>query len=232
MDIKNNVFGKTITRLRKNRRASRSEVAAATGLTRQTLERYEKGLREPSLYTAQKIAEYYNVPLDSLLKGDGDIRDTKAQFSVPEIKCQSFTVDNKELRNLLLINRTLPLVFVVKSSEPLTLGNDVYIRKDLLFGQSKVTVTSEDTTEDFLTAIIGAENIHSEVGEILEAVPHWNEERAYTDREEFEEHLRDYLAADEFYAALSDDDFKDAVDFWKAAYEPFWKKAIIVLISG
>ena len=61
------VFSKRLFALREERGYKRQKVADDLGITRATLEYYEKGQRLPDIETLAKIADYYNVPADYLL---------------------------------------------------------------------------------------------------------------------------------------------------------------------
>ena len=53
--------------LRKARGIKRQEAADEIGITRATLENYEKGNRKPDIKTLATLCEYYNVSADYLL---------------------------------------------------------------------------------------------------------------------------------------------------------------------
>lgn len=60
-------FADTITTLREERNKKRQEVADDLGISRASLEYYEKGKRKPDIEILEKIADYYGVSADYLL---------------------------------------------------------------------------------------------------------------------------------------------------------------------
>lgn len=65
----NSTFAERLTELRKNSGKKRQEVADDLEISRASLEYYEKGKRKPDTEVLLKLAEYYNVTCDYLLKG-------------------------------------------------------------------------------------------------------------------------------------------------------------------
>ena len=53
--------------IRQEKNLSQTDIAKALGVTRQAISLYEKGEREPKLETWQKLADFFNVPVDYLL---------------------------------------------------------------------------------------------------------------------------------------------------------------------
>lgn len=64
------------------------------------------------------------------------------------------------------------------------------------------------------------------IGEILDCEQEINDEKYFTDREEFEEELRDKLSYQEEYEKLSDEEFEKVVKSELEKYEPYWTKVI------
>lgn len=64
-----NNFAKILTDLRESRGAKRQEVADQIGISRASLEYYEKGKRKPDVDVILKLADYYGVTCDYLLCG-------------------------------------------------------------------------------------------------------------------------------------------------------------------
>ncbi len=60
-------FCRIITLLRKEKKLSQKQVSTDLGISQALLSHYEKGIRECSLETLVKIADYYDVPTDYLL---------------------------------------------------------------------------------------------------------------------------------------------------------------------
>ena len=65
------------------------------------------------------------------------------------------------------------------------------------------------------------------VGEYLDTTVPWGADQ-YTDREEFEQHLTEYLCCSENTASLSDKEFEQAIERESCKYESYWQKAIII----
>ena len=62
-------FGERLARLREDKGLSRQKMADDLQISRASLEYYEKGKRKPDIDTLLKIAEYFKVTCDYLLKG-------------------------------------------------------------------------------------------------------------------------------------------------------------------
>ena len=61
-------FGENLTRLLDERGVRRTDVAAAVGITKTAVTYIASGDTLPSLYTAKRIADFFNVPLDEMMK--------------------------------------------------------------------------------------------------------------------------------------------------------------------
>lgn len=61
------ILAERLVNLRSERKLSRREVAAATGITERTYQRYENAERDPSAPVLLALADYYNVSADYLL---------------------------------------------------------------------------------------------------------------------------------------------------------------------
>lgn len=71
-----------------------------------------------------------------------------------------------------------------------------------------------------------APEIRFSIGEILDCEQNINEDRMYTDRNEFEEDLTNKLVDSGDYDTVTDEVFDAIVKARLARYEPYWKKAI------
>ena len=70
--------------------------------------------------------------------------------------------------------------------------------------------------------------IHVEVGEFLDCQQDINDERCFTDREEFEDEARDnYCDFDG-----SEQEFEQFIENLILPYEPYWKKCIILYVNN
>lgn len=65
----NNTFGDRLIELREKKGLSRQKVADELGISRASLEYYEKGKRKPDIDVLLLLADYYGVTCDYLLKG-------------------------------------------------------------------------------------------------------------------------------------------------------------------
>lgn len=65
----NKTFAERLTELREKTEKKRQEVADDIGISRASLEYYEKGKRKPDIDVLLKLADYYEVTCDYLLKG-------------------------------------------------------------------------------------------------------------------------------------------------------------------
>ena len=61
------ILAKRLLELRSERDLSRREVAASTGMTERTYQRYENAERDPSAPVLLALADYYGVTTDYLL---------------------------------------------------------------------------------------------------------------------------------------------------------------------
>lgn len=60
-------FGERLRLLRNNKELSQQDFAKQIGLSKSSVNMYERNDREPNLETLEKIADYFNVDLDYLL---------------------------------------------------------------------------------------------------------------------------------------------------------------------
>lgn len=92
----NETFAERLKTLRENAGKKRQEVADSLGITRASLEYYEKGKRKPDIEVLAKVAKYYGVSCDYLLNG------VKSEnISINKITGLS----DKAIENLKLYNR-------------------------------------------------------------------------------------------------------------------------------
>ncbi|OLN21930.1 hypothetical protein BTO30_12045 [Domibacillus antri] len=89
------MFPDILKRLRKNKQKTQKEMAEFLGITRQAYGHYENGSRQPDLSTIEKLADFFEVTTDYLIKGkernvtDTDLSDDEkkmlAFFKNPEL---------------------------------------------------------------------------------------------------------------------------------------------------
>ena len=90
-----------------------------------------------------------------------------------------------------------------------------------------VLCESELVADDYYSSWY-APSVSFRIGELLDCEQDVNEERIFTDREEFEEELRDQLADMEEYENMPDEEFDKVLSAKLAEFEPFWKKVIVI----
>lgn len=61
-------FGKNLERIRKGKKMSQAKLGELLGLTQQMVSSYEKDLSSPNVDVLIKIADYFNVSIDSLVE--------------------------------------------------------------------------------------------------------------------------------------------------------------------
>ena len=71
-----------------------------------------------------------------------------------------------------------------------------------------------------------APDLRFSIGEILDCEQDVNDEKVYTDRDDFEEDLAEILADSGDYDETTDEEFDAIVKVELAKYEPYWKNVI------
>ncbi|GAA2915482.1 helix-turn-helix transcriptional regulator [Enterococcus pseudoavium] len=64
-------LGKIIKESRKNYNMTQQEVAEILNISRQTLSNWETGKNYPDVFMLLKLADFYSLSLDTMLRGDG-----------------------------------------------------------------------------------------------------------------------------------------------------------------
>lgn len=64
------IFGSKLKELRKEEKLTQEELAEKMGVSKTTIVNYENGNRKVPLEVVVKLANYFNVPVDSLLNND------------------------------------------------------------------------------------------------------------------------------------------------------------------
>ena len=72
MPINYEMLGDRIRLVRTNRGYSQEELAEAVSLTRESINRIEKGMFRPKLETVTQIAGFLNIPVDYLVSNDSN----------------------------------------------------------------------------------------------------------------------------------------------------------------
>ncbi|MEG1459207.1 MAG: helix-turn-helix transcriptional regulator [Acetivibrio sp.] len=61
-------FGRNLERIRKGKKISQAKLGEILGLTQQMVSSYEKDLSSPNVEVLVKIADYFNVSIDSMVE--------------------------------------------------------------------------------------------------------------------------------------------------------------------
>ena len=95
------MFGQNLRYLRKQKKISQEKLSHKLGIARTTLGDYERGKTEPNFGMLVKVANYFNVDLDTLIRHKMKYQKTKPSMSKP-LKILSITVDrqNREIIQL------------------------------------------------------------------------------------------------------------------------------------
>ena len=89
-------FGQIITKLREDSMQKRQETADALGISRASLEYYEKDKRKPDIEVLTKIADYYHVSADYLL-GRTNVKTTDKDL---QFVCEYTGLTEESVNNL------------------------------------------------------------------------------------------------------------------------------------
>ncbi len=109
----------------------------------------------------------------------------------------------KTLRELILENPDLPLVML-----------------------------ATDEANDGEWSTMFCSKVFAEIGEFLDCQQTVNDERAFTEREDFEECVYDMLQYNGDYDDLSDEELNAKAQEIIAEYDPYWRKCILVTVSN
>lgn len=76
-----NVFGKRVLELRSEYKVTLEEVANFAGITKSVLSKYERGIHEPGLMVAKRIADFFHVSMDYIIGSSDERRPGKNLLS-------------------------------------------------------------------------------------------------------------------------------------------------------
>lgn len=96
--LANDYFPKRLAALRESKGVSRQIVADELGISRASLEYYEKGQRVPDIVVLSRIADYFNVSADYLL-GRSDVRNFDPSQKM-NVACEVTGLSPKAIDNL------------------------------------------------------------------------------------------------------------------------------------
>lgn len=74
--------------------------------------------------------------------------------------------------------------------------------------------------------------VYAELGEFLDCQQEINDERAFTDRDEFTEEVANMMSYSGDYDDLTDEEFDAKQNEIVAQYDSYWRKCIIVTVSN
>ncbi len=64
--------GEYLKKLRTDRKLSQDKLSEILSISRQSISKWEQGVSSPDIENTQKLAEYYGVSIDSIVKGEDD----------------------------------------------------------------------------------------------------------------------------------------------------------------
>lgn len=105
-------FNERLKELRKEAKLSQQEFANRIGISKSSVNMYERGEREPGMDTLEAIADFFNVDMDYLF-GNSDI---KNKHRIPTVDPSIFQYDNIEpMPNMV----SKPLLGTIACGEPI-----------------------------------------------------------------------------------------------------------------
>jgi transcriptional regulator with XRE-family HTH domain len=111
------MLGKNLNYLRKKNKLSQQVLAEAMGLPRTTLGDYERGKTEPSLETLIKLAEYFDVKVDDLIRQDLSHLDLEI-FRNKDFKVLAISVDQENKGNIELVDTKAEAGYLESFNDP------------------------------------------------------------------------------------------------------------------
>lgn len=81
-------------------------------------------------------------------------------------------------------------------------------------------------------AYMSCSYVSAEKGEFLDCEQQIDEGKCYTDRDDFEYDVADFLAGEEQYRDLPDEEFNAAVERTVNEYDDFWRHCIILRVDN
>lgn len=97
--MKKTILSKNIKKLRLFKNLNQAEFALLFELKRPTIGAYEEGRAEPKLETLIKISNYFDLPIDSIVKSELTVNQI-AKFEYPAIDSSELIVLNEKLDTL------------------------------------------------------------------------------------------------------------------------------------
>jgi transcriptional regulator with XRE-family HTH domain len=149
--------GPRLKRLRTQRGATLTGVAAATGISKSTLSRLETGQRRPSLELLLPLAQAYKVPLDDLV-GAPEVGDPRIRLKPQRVKGRTVIPLTRQPGGM----QAWKIVIPTSKVRPELRAHEGYEWLYVLSGQMRLVLGDHDL-------VLGP----GEVAEFDTQVPHW-----------------------------------------------------------
>lgn len=78
-----NIYGSNLLKLRKQKKISQEELAKFINSTKSTISKYERGVVDPTLDVAKRIASYFGTTVDQMTR-----KDYTSELFVTESSCK------------------------------------------------------------------------------------------------------------------------------------------------
>ena len=131
-----NSFSKQLKDLRRESKCSQAELAKAIGVSKSSINMYERGEREPSFETVRKLADHFGVDADYLLNG------SRHRLRLPvlgEIACGQPIFANEEKTEYIEADPSLRADFCLRAKGDSMIGARI-LDGDLVFIRKQDTV--------------------------------------------------------------------------------------------
>lgn len=117
------MLSKNLTYLRKNKHLSQEELASTVGISRSTYAGYEKGPSEPNAGVLVKLADYYGLTVDDLIRGDLDLplfrqKNQIARLLDNDIRILPITVDSQQRENIQYVPEAATADYLSEHNHP------------------------------------------------------------------------------------------------------------------
>jgi transcriptional regulator with XRE-family HTH domain len=113
-------FGQNLEKVRKERKISQAKLGNALGITQQMISSYEKDISSPNIESLVKIADYFEVSIDSLIGHEVKPTITETQRNTLLHMFDSFTIEDRDrcliILKTLLLDREENLDLLLQSS--------------------------------------------------------------------------------------------------------------------
>lgn len=149
--------GPRLKRIRTQRGATLTSLAAATGISKSTLSRLESGQRRPSLELLLPLAETYGVPIDDLV-GAPEVGDPRIRLKPRRVKGRTVIPLTREADGM----QAWKIIIPISKVDPEPRAHDGYEWLYVLSGRMRLILGNHDL-------VLGP----GEVAQFDTQVPHW-----------------------------------------------------------